>query len=128
MNFLNFKRRKKQVNGNDNSEQKAVQPFKISSPLFPPGSKYVFNTDNGMKYEIKFQRSQNDLLCAIIIFRLINEGASSHGAASAVEEKEANMLRIMATVSDIIKLYMNNHPWTNSYRFYGDHCLNGTAK
>ncbi|HIA07306.1 MAG TPA: hypothetical protein EYN71_11535 [Flavobacteriales bacterium] len=125
MGILNFKRRKKHGSNDYSARQNTVQPYKISSPAFSSEAKYLFATEKGRRYEIEIQRSQKDLLCAIITFRLINGETCNNAVFSNFENSDTNMLRTMATVAEIVKMYMNNHPWTTHYEFVGVSGLNG---
>ncbi|MEX2380022.1 MAG: hypothetical protein WD530_04730 [Vicingaceae bacterium] len=92
-----------------------------SYPIIPPpiesGSTYYFTTDSGIDYEVRFGRKQNNILNTSIVFGVINE--EFEGEEYSMTNK-FEVYRVMATLVEIIRLYMKLHPKINCYEYTGE--------
>jgi len=101
----------------------AIEPYEIIPPAISSGSLYLFETDSGVEYEVRFGRKQNNILAASIVFGVLNEEFESDEAGEYVLVNRGEIYRVMATVSAVIKLYLKEHPRMVSYEFTGENRL-----
>lgn len=96
------------------------EPYNIKAPAIPSGPEYFFTTDSGVDYEVRFGRKQDNILAASIVFGVLNEEFDQDEAGEYVVVNRGEMYRVMATVSKVIQMYMNEHPRMMSYEFTGE--------
>lgn len=94
-----------------------IKRYKIEPPVIPSGNVYMFTTDAGVRYEVRFGRKQDNLLWATIVFGVINE---EYEGEEYVVTNKGDVYRVMATISDVVKMYMKQHPNVNTYEFCGE--------
>ena len=97
-----------------------IKSYKIIPPAIPSGSMYLFETDSGVEYEVRFGRKQNNILAASIVFGVLNEEFDRDDAGEYVVVNRGEIYQVMATVGDIIQMYMKEHPRMMSYEFTGE--------
>ena len=105
---------------NSNWKRLTLQPYKIIPPAIKSGSMYLFTTDAGTEYEVRFGRKQNNILAATIVFGVLNEEFQNEEAGEYVVVNRGEMYRVMETISAIIRLYIQEHPRMVSYEFAGE--------
>jgi hypothetical protein len=105
---------------NSNWKRLTLQPYKIIPPAIKSGSMYLFTTDSGTEYEVRFGRKQNNILAATIVFGVLNEEFQNEEAGEYVVVNRGEMYRVMETISAIIRLYIQEHPRMVSYEFAGE--------
>ncbi len=92
-----------------------------SFPIIPPpiksGSTYYFKTDAGIEYEVRFGRKQNNILNTSIVFGVLNE--EFDGEEYSLTNK-FEVFRVMATIVEIVRMYMRLHPKINCFEFTGE--------
>jgi len=98
----------------------AIEPYKFIPPAIPSGSMYLFTTDSGVEYEVRFGRKQDNILAASIVFGVLNEEFDREDAGEYVMVNRGELYRVMATVSRVIQMYMKEHPRMISYEFTGE--------
>ncbi len=93
-----------------------VKPYAIVMPDIPSGAVYLFRTDSGLDYEVRFGRRQNHYLEHIINFGVLNDEFEHE----YVVTNRGEIYRVIATVVEIIRLYHAEHPHSISYEFTGE--------
>ncbi len=94
-----------------------LEPYTIIPPPIESGSTYYFITDSGVHYEVRFGRKQNNILNTSIVFGVINE--EYEGEEYSLTNK-FEVYRVMATIVEILRMYMSIHPKINSYEYTGE--------
>lgn len=94
-----------------------AQPYKITPPAIKSGTEYHFTTNSGIHYEVRFGRKQNDILSANIVFGVTND---EYEGEEYVVTNKGDVFRVMATIVEIVHLYMEQHPNVHSYEFTGE--------
>jgi len=94
-----------------------IKIFDIQSPAIPTGSVYFFTTDNGVQYEVRFGRKQDSFLSATIVFGVLND---EYEGEEYVVTNKGDMYRVMATIVEVVKLYLLQHPNVNFVEFTGE--------
>ncbi|MBL4652111.1 MAG: hypothetical protein JKY53_04475 [Flavobacteriales bacterium] len=94
-----------------------IKNYKIIPPAIPSAGLYYFTTDSGVKYEVRFGRKQNDLLCATIVFGVINE---EYEGEEYVNTNKGEVYRVMNTIVEVVQFFRAQHPNIRSYEFTGE--------
>ena len=123
METLNL-RSKPKSDTNSNRKDLTLLPYKIIPPAIKSGSMYLFTTDHGTEYEVRFGRKQNNILDATIVFGVLNEEFQNEEAGEYVVVNRGEMYRVMETISEIIRIYMKEHSRMVSYEFAGENRKN----
>ena len=97
-----------------------IEAYKINPPAIPSGSMYLFVTDSGVEYEVRFGRKQNNILAATIVFGVLNEEFDGDDAGEYVVVNRGEIYRVMATVARVIQMHVEQHPRMISYEFTGE--------
>ncbi len=92
-------------------------PYKIIYPNIVSGSLFLFTTDSGVEYEVRFARKKNNILHASIVFGVLNE--EYDGEEYALTNK-GEVFKVMNTIAEICRYYIKEHPNINSYEFVGE--------
>ena len=95
----------------------SIKTYKITPPLIPSGDKYMFTTDSGVIYEVRFGRKQNNILKATVVFGVLNDEFDQE---EYVVTNRGEMYKVMATIVEAIHMYMTEHPRMISYEFTGE--------
>ena len=90
--------------------------FKIIPPAIPSAGIYFFTTDSGVKYEVRFGRRKDNILHATIVFGVINDEFEGE---EYIETNRGEVYRVMATLVQIIRMFMAEHPKVMTYEFTG---------
>jgi hypothetical protein len=90
--------------------------YPIRKPDIPSGSTYYFETDSGLTYQVTFGKKKNNYLGNIINFSVISEEFEDEYS----ETNKGEVYSIIATMIEIVKIYHDNHPYSNSYEFSGE--------
>jgi len=93
-----------------------IETYRIIPPPIPSAGIYFFTTDNGIEYEVRFGRRQDNILHATIVFGVINE---EYEGEEYVVTNKGDVYRVMSTISKIIGLFMTEHPKIYFYEFTG---------
>ena len=94
-----------------------VQPYKIIPPNIPSGSIYLFTTESGTNYEVRFARKKDNLLHATIAFGVLND---EYEGEEYVVTNKGEVYRVMTTIVEVVKLYITEHPNIRTYEFTGE--------
>jgi hypothetical protein len=94
-----------------------VKRYSIETPAIPTGNVYMFTTDAGVRYEVRFGRKQDNFLWATIVFGVLNE---EYEGEEYVVTNKGDIYKVMATISDIVKMYIEQHPNVSTYEFCGE--------
>jgi hypothetical protein len=70
-----------------------------------------------MNYEVRFGRKQNNILNTSIVFGVINDEFEGEEYS---QTNKFEMYRVMATIVEIVRRYMELHPKINCYEFTGE--------
>ena len=95
----------------------SIKTYKITPPLIPSGDKYMFTTDSGVIYEVRFGRKQNNILKATVVFGVLNDEFDQE---EYVVTNRGEIYKVMATIVEAIHMYMAEHPRMISYEFTGE--------
>lgn len=88
--------------------------YSIEAPPIKSGNTYYFNTDSGIRYEVKFGRKKENALCATLVFGVVNcEDADEYGLTNRGE-----VWQVMNTIVEIGKVFMSEHPAICYYEIY----------
>lgn len=94
-----------------------IIPYKVTPPAISSGSIYLFNTDSGIEYEVRFARKKDNLLHATVAFGVLNE---EFGGEEYSVTNRGEVYRVMATIVNIVKNYMIEHPNLRLVEFTGE--------
>jgi hypothetical protein len=89
--------------------------YKIEFPAIPTAGVYFFNTDSGIRYEVRFGRRQDNILHATIVFGVVNE---EFNGEEYVTTNRGEVYRVMLTISEIVRSFMKEHPKMMFYEFH----------
>lgn len=92
-------------------------PYKIIPPAIKSGTVYCFATDSGMEYEVRFARKKDDMLSACIAFGVSND---EFDGEEYVTTNKGEVYRVMTTVVEIVKMFIEEHQNVSSFEFYGE--------
>lgn len=101
-----------------------IHPFKITPPAIVSGSIYLFTTDSGLEYEVRFARKKDNLLHATVAFGVLND---EFGGEEYSVTNRGEVYRVMATIVSIVKTYMVEHPNLRLVEFTGEPTENESA-
>ncbi len=93
-----------------------VEAYKIISPAISTAGVYYFTTISGVNYEVRFGRRQDNILHATIVFGVTNE---EYEGEEYILTNKGELYKVMATIVEIIKLFMKEHPKMLVYEFTG---------
>ncbi|MBA3664145.1 MAG: hypothetical protein H0W61_08060 [Bacteroidetes bacterium] len=86
----------------------------IEFPNIPSAGVYYFNTNSGLRYEVRFGRLQDNILHANIVFGVVNDEFEGE---EYVTTNRGEVYQVMNTIVEIVKNYMKEHPKVNVYEF-----------
>lgn len=86
----------------------------IEFPNIPSAGVYYFNTNSGLRYEVRFGRLQDNILHANIVFGVVNDEFEGE---EYVATNRGEVYQVMNTIVEIVKNYMIEHPKVNIYEF-----------
>ncbi|MFN3343686.1 MAG: hypothetical protein ACK40M_13380 [Flavobacteriales bacterium] len=92
-------------------------PYKIVPPAISSGSVYLFTTDSGVEYEVRFARKKDNLLHATVAFGVLNE---EFGGEEYALTNRGEVYRVMSTIVTIVRNYMSEHPNLRLVEFTGE--------
>lgn len=91
--------------------------YEIKRPDIESGSTYFFQTKSGLTYEVTFGKKKNNYLGNIINFSVISEEYEDEYS----ETNRGEVYTIIRTMIEIIRIYHEKHPYSNSYEFSGEY-------
>ena len=90
-------------------------------PIIPPaiisGSVYLFTTESGLEYEVRFARKKNNLLHCSIAFGVLNE---EYEGEEYIVVNKGEVFRVMATIVKVVQRYITEHPNLRSFEYSGE--------
>lgn len=89
--------------------------FNIEYPAIRSAGLYYFNTDSELRYEVRFGRRQDNILHATIVFGVVNEEFEGE---EYVTTNRGEVYKVMNTIVEIIRDFMEQHPKVNIYEFH----------
>jgi len=90
--------------------------FPIQKPNISSGGTYYFTTDSGLEYQVTFGKKKNNYLGNIVNFSVISDEYEDEYS----ETNKGEVFRIISTMIEVIRIYHENHPYSNSYEFSGE--------
>lgn len=97
------------------SNLKTDRIYTIEFPAIPSAGVYYFNTDSGLRYEVRFGRRQDNILFATIVFGVINDEFEGE---EYVTTNRGEVYKVMSTISEIVRDFMKVHPKMMCYEFH----------
>lgn len=96
---------------------KLLNPYDIVVPQIDSGSTFYFTTDSDLKYEVKFGRKTANIFHVYIVFGVLNEEFEENEYALT---NRGEVYRVMATLVEIIRYYMERHQNVTQLEFTGE--------
>jgi hypothetical protein len=93
-----------------------VPLYDIKLPDIVSGSTYFFTSGSGLQYEVLFAKKRDNYLENIINFSVLNEDFEDEYS----ETNRGEVYRVIATVTEIIRIYHHHHSYSTSYEFSGE--------
>jgi hypothetical protein len=93
-----------------------VMPYPIEMPGIRSGEAYYFKTGSGLRYQVLFARKKDGYLEHVVNFSVLNEEFEDEYS----ETNRGEIYRVIATVTEIIRLYHEVHGNSVSYEFSGE--------
>ena len=93
-----------------------MQPYPIIAPAIPTGHVYQFTTAHDVEYEVRFGRKKENILHCVVVFGVLND--EFEGEEYVVTNK-GDAFRVMTTIAEVIKMYLNEHPNMQIVEFTG---------
>ncbi len=94
-----------------------VKTYPIIPPAIRSAGVYFFTTTEDVQYEVRFGRKQDDILSVSIVFGVLNE---EYDGEEYVITNKGDVYSVMNTVSEVVRMYMREHPNVRSYEFTGE--------
>jgi hypothetical protein len=94
----------------------ATQVYEVIKPDIQSGSTYYFTTGSGLRYQVTFGKKKNNYLGNIVNFGVLSDEFEDEYS----ETNRGEVYRIIATMIEIVRIYHENHPYSNSYEFSGE--------
>lgn len=94
----------------------SAEVYSIVRPAISSAGVYFFTTDTGIEYEVRFGRRQDNILHATIVFGVIND---EFDGEEYVETNRGEVFRVMSTISEVVRIFMQEHPKIMCYEFTG---------
>ena len=93
-----------------------TKEYRIIPPAIATAGVYYFTTDKDAQYEVRFGRRQDNILHATIVFGVIND---EYEGEEYVETNDGDLYRVMATIVQVVRIFMTQHPKMVTYEFTG---------
>src|SRR5580693_6741542 len=111
-------------------EEHYLEEYKITPPAISSGGTYLFTTDSGVVYEVRFGRRQDNILHATIVFGVLNDEFEGE---EYITTNRGEVYGVMSTISEIVRTFMAEHPKITTYEFHavdkeGEENLNTNAR
>jgi hypothetical protein len=113
------------MNARDNKEKSTlfredykptIAHYEVKRPDILSGSAYYFTSNSGLRYEVLFAKKRDNYLENIINFSVLNDEFEDEYS----ETNRGEVYHIIATVTEIIRIYHNQHAYSISYEFSGE--------
>jgi len=96
--------------------QSFFEPYPIKVPEIQSGDTYYFTTKSGLQYQVRFGKKRDNFLGNIINFSVLSEEFEDEYS----ETNRGENFRIISTIIEIIRIYHENHPHSDTYEFTGE--------
>jgi hypothetical protein len=90
--------------------------YEIKRPQIESGNVYYFETASGLTYQVTFGKKKNNYLGNILNFSVLSDEYEDEYS----ETNRGEVFSIIRTMIEIIRIYHENHPYSNSYEFSGE--------
>ena len=90
--------------------------YPIKKPNIESGGTYYFQTDSGLSYQVTFGKKKDNYLGNIVNFSVLSDEYEDEYS----ETNRGEVYSIIRTMIEIIRIYHENHPYSNSYEFSGE--------
>ncbi len=90
--------------------------YPVESPEIQSGSTYYFQTGSGLKYQVTFGKKKNNYLGNILNFSVLSDEYEDEYS----ETNRGEVYKIICTMIEVVRIYHENHPYSNSYEFAGE--------
>ena len=94
----------------------ATGVYDIKRPEIISGGTYYFETASGLVYQVTFGKKKKNYLGNILNFSVISDEYEDE----YTETNKGEVYRIISTVTEIVRIFHENHPYSNSYEFSGE--------
>ncbi|HYG50945.1 MAG TPA: hypothetical protein VD905_08575 [Flavobacteriales bacterium] len=94
-----------------------IQPYKITPPAIVSGGTYLFTTDSGLEYEVRFARKKDNILHATVAFGVLND---EFGGEEYSVTNRGEVFKVMSTMVEVVKIYLREHPNLHTVEFTGE--------
>lgn len=91
--------------------------YTIVFPPIPTAGVYYFSTASGVNYEVRFGRKENDLLCATLVFGVLND---EYDGEEYTLTNKGEVFSVMQTIVRIIGDFLNVNKNIRTLEFYPD--------
>jgi hypothetical protein len=91
--------------------------YDIKRPDIESGSTYYFQTASGLTYQVTFGKKKNNYLGNILNFSVLSDEYEDEYS----ETNRGEVYAIIRTMIEIVRIYHENHPYSNSYEFSGEY-------
>ncbi len=91
--------------------------YDIKLPEIVSGATYYFVTDSNLTYQVTFGKKKDNYLGNIVNFSVLSDDYEDEYS----ETNRGEVYRIIATMIQILNLYHEAHPYSNSYEFSGEY-------
>jgi len=96
--------------------QSSSESYEIEIPEIQSGDTYYFTTESGLMYQVRFGKKRDNYLGNIINFSVLSDEFEDEYS----ETNRGEVYRIITTVMEIIRIYHENHPHSDTYEFTGE--------
>jgi hypothetical protein len=90
--------------------------YNIKKPEIESGGIYYFQTASGLTYQVTFGKKKNNYLGNIVNFSVLSDEYEDEYS----ETNRGEIYNIICTMIEIVRIYHENHPYSNSYEFAGE--------
>jgi len=90
--------------------------YAIKTPEIESGSTYYFQTASGLTYQVTFGKKKNNYLGNIVNFSVLSDEYEDEYS----ETNRGEVFHIICTMVEVVRIYHENHPYSNSYEFSGE--------
>jgi hypothetical protein len=90
--------------------------YHIENPSVPTGQVFLFTTDSGLLYEVRFGRKTDNYFGHVVNFGVKSDEFENEYSTT----NKGELFIIIPTVIEIICRYQHHHPRNNYYEFTGE--------
>ncbi len=90
--------------------------YPVKKPNIESGATYYFQTGSGLTYQVTFGKKKNNYLGNIVNFSVISDEYEDEYS----ETNRGEVYHIISTMIEIVRIYHDQHRYSNSYEFSGE--------